>query len=371
MKSLFYLVTGIMALGLQIEISEGYLSSFSNSSFELEGNLMNDKTIMNSAEYEVDGGIGFVHLLGSSDDYESFASHVSICGNGIVEANEVCDNQDFRGATCGDYSFPQGVLSCRNNCQEISTENCSSPIIYGGGGGSYERTYVFRGVSSGRKGYLDKKSAAQKRRPSRIRLRFDEKEVKKEDDSFQEVPLLEIEPEETLDSDFEAMKSISSPIIAKTAIPVWLPEKKVKLFDPQQKRLAPVFPIINKKYIASEVFNTSSLKEERDDTFFERVVPFLETVEIPVLKNTYLFLEADILATRLINNQSLSTSLQSLTYKKYISLLSGGFDRFFEWRSFFQKNNETTGFINYIVKKSVNYVVHLYPSFVLKLNKFI
>ena len=47
-----------------------------------------------------------------------------VCGNGIIETYERCDDTNFWEKTCEYYGFTDGELEC-NNC-EISTENCSN-----------------------------------------------------------------------------------------------------------------------------------------------------------------------------------------------------------------------------------------------------
>lgn len=46
-----------------------------------------------------------------------------ICGNGIIEPNEECEDTDFNGLNCADFLYDTGKLNCVD-C-EISTDNCS------------------------------------------------------------------------------------------------------------------------------------------------------------------------------------------------------------------------------------------------------
>ncbi len=48
----------------------------------------------------------------------------SLCGNNNLEDGEVCDNNQFGGATCTTMGFDNGGLSCTNECGTISTANC-------------------------------------------------------------------------------------------------------------------------------------------------------------------------------------------------------------------------------------------------------
>ncbi|MCP4501643.1 MAG: hypothetical protein GY822_16920 [Deltaproteobacteria bacterium] len=50
------------------------------------------------------------------------------CGNGVLDdSNEVCDIESFGGATCESQGFGPGDLVCRANFTGFSTENCAPP----------------------------------------------------------------------------------------------------------------------------------------------------------------------------------------------------------------------------------------------------
>lgn len=63
---------------------------------------------------------------------------ISVCGNGIKEGGEDCDNNDFGGLACSNYGFNTGNLSCDVAC-DILTSSCSTttppPNNDGGSGG--------------------------------------------------------------------------------------------------------------------------------------------------------------------------------------------------------------------------------------------
>lgn len=46
------------------------------------------------------------------------------CGNGMVEGTERCDGENFDGWTCETQGFDGGVLSCRDDCDKLITEEC-------------------------------------------------------------------------------------------------------------------------------------------------------------------------------------------------------------------------------------------------------
>ncbi|MBN2724586.1 MAG: SBBP repeat-containing protein [Deltaproteobacteria bacterium] len=41
----------------------------------------------------------------------------SYCGNGLVEENEDCDNENLNNSTCEDFGYQGGTLSCAENCR--------------------------------------------------------------------------------------------------------------------------------------------------------------------------------------------------------------------------------------------------------------
>ena len=57
-----------------------------------------------------------------------------VCGNNLVEGNEDCDGTNFDGATCSDYGFNSGNLSC-DNCRvnDDACVNTPAPTTCGNG----------------------------------------------------------------------------------------------------------------------------------------------------------------------------------------------------------------------------------------------
>jgi beta-lactamase superfamily II metal-dependent hydrolase len=60
------------------------------------------------------------------------------CGDGRARAGELCDGNDFRGATCADYGFSQGSLACDSacdidlsGCYDLPTAICGDGIVEG------------------------------------------------------------------------------------------------------------------------------------------------------------------------------------------------------------------------------------------------
>lgn len=47
-----------------------------------------------------------------------------LCGNGVLDENEVCDGDKFGGKTCLDFGWTGGKLSCSDDCNAISQAAC-------------------------------------------------------------------------------------------------------------------------------------------------------------------------------------------------------------------------------------------------------
>lgn len=54
--------------------------------------------------------------------------HFSLCGNGIRENGEVCENNDFNSASCSDFNYAGGNLTCTQDCT-IDISSCTPPRI--------------------------------------------------------------------------------------------------------------------------------------------------------------------------------------------------------------------------------------------------
>jgi hypothetical protein len=61
---------------------------------------------------------------GVATDDESTGSAPAECGNGIQEAGEVCDGDDFGGSSCESLGFESGDLVCSSDCKNYSTAGC-------------------------------------------------------------------------------------------------------------------------------------------------------------------------------------------------------------------------------------------------------
>ncbi len=66
-------------------------------------------------------------VLGQTTTTESVTAtiKISVCGNGIAEGGEDCDNTDLGGETCITLGYTNGTLSCDIAC-DFNTSGCSS-----------------------------------------------------------------------------------------------------------------------------------------------------------------------------------------------------------------------------------------------------
>jgi hypothetical protein len=60
---------------------------------------------------------------------------ITVCGNGIKEAGEECDNADFGGQSCRSRGYLSGGLSCSPACELVTTACFGSPPSLPSGGG--------------------------------------------------------------------------------------------------------------------------------------------------------------------------------------------------------------------------------------------
>ena len=55
------------------------------------------------------------------------------CGDGVAQADETCDGDDFRfGLTCADFDYPLGELRCTDDCARVDITGCTTHICGNG-----------------------------------------------------------------------------------------------------------------------------------------------------------------------------------------------------------------------------------------------
>jgi cysteine-rich repeat protein len=65
-------------------------------------------------------------ILGFCACPEGGCSGIDTCGDGVLDAGETCDGTDFGGASCTDYGFDGGSLTCSVTCDATDTTDCTS-----------------------------------------------------------------------------------------------------------------------------------------------------------------------------------------------------------------------------------------------------
>ena len=76
----------------------------------------------------------FLMLLSVVGCTVDFGPGEAVCGNGVVEEDELCDGDDFGGKTCSDYTgYEHGELVCNPDCKlEVSKcHTCGNGLIEG------------------------------------------------------------------------------------------------------------------------------------------------------------------------------------------------------------------------------------------------
>ena len=69
-----------------------------------------------------------------SDDEEApVLDPQEICGNGVIEGDQVCDDQDLGGMSCEDLGYASGTLGCMSNCRAYDVSQCGTPESCGTG----------------------------------------------------------------------------------------------------------------------------------------------------------------------------------------------------------------------------------------------
>jgi hypothetical protein len=89
-----------------------------------------------------DTGQGCPGLIDPDDNTQCAAA---VCGNGFIEAGEVCEPGDLDGETCVGLGFFGGTLACGNDCTAFDTSGCFNlpaawrcdPALYGAGDGCH------------------------------------------------------------------------------------------------------------------------------------------------------------------------------------------------------------------------------------------
>ncbi|MFO0601331.1 MAG: hypothetical protein U0228_38840 [Myxococcaceae bacterium] len=54
------------------------------------------------------------------------ATHAPVCGDGVINAGELCDGADVRDVSCEALGFGMGVVRCNSTCDRLDVSRCSA-----------------------------------------------------------------------------------------------------------------------------------------------------------------------------------------------------------------------------------------------------
>jgi len=105
-----------------------YSETGSSTSFQIDGsNIKSVGETKSSTSFSVDDQVTDIGSTGTSTSFttEPPLNPTNDCGNGTKEFSEECDTSDFGAASCSDYGFNTGTLTCSSSCT-IETTSCSN-----------------------------------------------------------------------------------------------------------------------------------------------------------------------------------------------------------------------------------------------------
>jgi hypothetical protein len=77
----------------------------------------------------------------SSEDPVTATVRISVCGDGVAEGGEECDNRDLKGKKCADVGYKPGNLNCSAAC-EFDVSKCGDPLPFHTYGNANFNTYT-------------------------------------------------------------------------------------------------------------------------------------------------------------------------------------------------------------------------------------
>lgn len=105
--------------------------------FDATGELM-DHTAWPSGDAEVSwcrqpNGLGDFRVcsaatFGAANVDDSVEGPEPVCGDGVIEGDELCDGTNLDGATCADFALVDGTLSCAADCLSLVTTACEPSV---------------------------------------------------------------------------------------------------------------------------------------------------------------------------------------------------------------------------------------------------
>lgn len=103
----------------------------------IEGNEVCDGAALNSQTCVTQGFVSGSLSCSSNCAFNTSLCSNAVCGNGIIDSGESCDGAALNSATCVTQGFDSGTLTCANNCTFNTsacayTQNTNSKMIIGG-----------------------------------------------------------------------------------------------------------------------------------------------------------------------------------------------------------------------------------------------
>ncbi len=130
----------MLMVGILLFTNAVMAESSESTSFRMDyGRLTNDADQSSSNSFQMEDAVSDISVEGESDTfimhnvYAEATVVLPVCGNGVIEVGEDCDDPDYGGLTCGDYGFDSGGLQCVG-CS-IVTDACFNNDDNGGGNG--------------------------------------------------------------------------------------------------------------------------------------------------------------------------------------------------------------------------------------------
>lgn len=117
-----------------------FATSGSSASFNLDyGRLTNDSDQKTSNSFELTDSVSDISAEGDSASFQLrnvYGGEAATCGNGIIEAGEQCETVNFNGLSCSSFGFNSGSLQCVS-CNIVVSSCFNTGGGSGGGGGGY------------------------------------------------------------------------------------------------------------------------------------------------------------------------------------------------------------------------------------------
>lgn len=98
-----------------------------------DGSKLNDQTCATQVGY---GSTGTLRCNATCTGFDTaLCSGSTTCGNGVLESNEVCDLDNVRGATCASRvgAGSVGTVTCGSDCSYLNLSGCSAATACGNG----------------------------------------------------------------------------------------------------------------------------------------------------------------------------------------------------------------------------------------------